>query len=215
MTQHEHPSGVHVVSSYELDTLGAPFRVTLKNSVALSVDPKTKETLVEIPDLVGLVLTVVRCRVMDPRKLSGAELRFLRSTLGVPANKLAAFIDCSPEHYSRCEAGTKVLSPNAERHLRLFAFGATLCNHPESLLDRMGKKEPPKPLNTKAEKMLAKFFLEVFMRMKIEAVRDADAPIEYEFVRRSVADSYSAVIDWDDQGDDDWIKLGAPVPDAA
>ena len=207
MMQHEPVPWDHVVPSYELDTLGAPFRVTLKDSVRVTKDPATGKELVDIPDLIGLTLAVVRCRVMDPRKLSGEEMRFLRRALGVPAKKLAAFLDLVPEHYSRCEAGTKVMSPNAERQLRLFAFGATLCGRPEKLLDRVGQQDAAvlKPRNKKSAQELSRFFFSVFMKMKIESVRSAETSIEYEFKRCLVDDKGCAGPDSDDDGD--WTPL--------
>jgi hypothetical protein len=54
MMQHER-MGARVVQQYEVDTLGAPFKVRLWDCVSLGVDPKTGEEKVHIPDLVGLI----------------------------------------------------------------------------------------------------------------------------------------------------------------
>jgi DNA-binding transcriptional regulator YiaG len=186
-----------VVENYDHDTLGAPFKVTLKNSVEVSIDPKTGEELVRIPDPMGLIRAVVRCRVRDPRKLSGEELRFVRRALDLQANKLAAFLDCSPEHYSRCESGGKALSATAEKMLRLFAYVATLCSEPHKLLERAAR---PKLRDQKSEQE-ALDFINVFMTMTIATVRNADEVIEYVFsrcppVKKRVRDSEDDEADW-------------------
>src|SRR6266446_724740 len=105
MRQHERYVNPRTVAKYELDTLGAPFKVTLLDSVTLGVNPTTGKEMVNVPDLVGLLNAVVRRRVTHPRKLNGDELKFIRNALGVKAILLARFLEMSPEHLSRCEAG--------------------------------------------------------------------------------------------------------------
>jgi DNA-binding transcriptional regulator YiaG len=197
-----------IAESYDHDTLGAPFKVTLKNSVEVSIDPTTGEELVRIPDPMGLIRAVVRCRVRDPRKLSGKELRFVRRAFDLPANKLAAFLHCSAEHYSRCESGGKALSPTAEQVLRLFAYVATLCSEPHKLLEP-GRNVQPKFLDQKSEQE-ALGFINVFTTMKIETVRSADEMIEYVFSRCPPAKRRSRSAD----DDADWKRL-QPVASAA
>ena len=197
MTRPKQAGGV--VERYVFDTLGAPFKVTLENAVSISTDPDTGRENVKIPDMVGLVLAVVRRRAMDSRKLSGEEIKFLRQALGLQANKLAHFLDVTPEHYSRCEAGDRVLSSTAEKHLRLFAFGATLFRSPEELLDAaLDRSEAPKPLSKKAQRM-ERDFLNVFLRMTIAPVRNADEQIEYVFIRCPVVEAVAG-----DDSDGDW-----------
>ena len=71
MTQHEQWDGVRVVHEYNMDTLGAPFRITLLDSVTVRIDPETGEEDISVPDPVGLINAVVRSRVTHPQKLSG------------------------------------------------------------------------------------------------------------------------------------------------
>ena len=192
-----------VVPSYDYDTLGAPFSVTLKNSVVVRVDPVTGDELVKIPDPMGLLRTVVRTRVLDPRKLSGNELKFVRHAIDAPANKIANFLDCTPEHLSRCEAGERVMSASAEKHLRLFAFCATLFSDAAQLLE-MGTdaaQVQPRPLNKKSDRM-AKTFISTFLTMKIRAFRDPNESIEYVFYRRHL--ECDLPVD-----DDDWEPIAA------
>lgn len=184
MTQHELVAAVRVVPSYDVDTLGAPFKVTLIESVRLSVDPKTGKEMVEIPDVVGLIAAVVRTRVIHPRKLNGDEIKFIRNALCIRAKVLAEFLDMSPEHLSRCEAGTKVMSPVSERMLRLFAYLATFYKDPEELIQRIGSAEPETKPNAKDDEF-AKSFIKRFISLKIQTVFDPADELHFEFVRRA------------------------------
>jgi hypothetical protein len=187
MTQHDVSKDVGVVSAYQVDTIGAPFRVTLKDSVEFRKDPVTGKDLVHIPDLVGMVQTVARLRAMHPRKLSGLDIVFLRKALGLKAKSLASYLDVSAEHFSRCEAGTKVFSSATERVLRLFVFVASFYEAPEKLLARMEtpehSTEPARKAGAnEADGGLGKMFLEYFMTMKIESVFTANE-LHFELAR--------------------------------
>ncbi len=102
MTRHERFDGAYIEPRYEVDTLGAPFKVVVLDCVSKKTDQETGKVLTTIPDLVGLIKAVVRSRVTHPRKLNGQELKFIRNALGIKANVVAAFFDMSPEHLSRC-----------------------------------------------------------------------------------------------------------------
>ncbi len=182
MTQHDRYLSARVVPQYEIDTLGAPFRVTLHNCVTLGVDPSTGEEKVNVPDLVGLINAVVRARVSHPWKLNGRELKFVRNALGLKANLLADFLEMSPEHLSRCEAGAKVMSTISERFFRLFAFMCTFFPDPEALLIRAMNGTEIEQKATKPNEM-GKKFAEQFLSMKIQSAYDADEELHFEFAR--------------------------------
>ncbi|RAI37106.1 hypothetical protein [Rhodoplanes serenus] len=187
MTQHEHSDLVRVVPAYELDTLGAPFKVVLRDSVSVGLDPQTGRERVSIPDFVGLVGAVVRSRVVHPRKLSGAEIKFLRSALGVKAKPVAGFLDMSAEHLSRCEAGTKIMSSTSERLFRLGAFLATFFEEPEDLFTSHSFEELEiKP--SADQEQVAQRFLKHFLSLKIQTVFAADDVLRFEFFRRCAPD---------------------------
>lgn len=201
------------IETYHVDTLGAPFRVILKDCAIRSVDKSTGDEKIEYPDPVGLLLAVIRSRVLDPRRLSGDELSFIRKSLGVKAVKVADFLDVTPEHYSRCEAGAKALSPSAEKHLRLFAYCASLFNDAEGLLDsRCQDDEQPKFINEKARKQ-ADRFVKIFFSMKIAAavrvVGDNEPELEYVFYRRRPKATRDSGTVLDDDGDWEKLKLKA------
>jgi transcriptional regulator with XRE-family HTH domain len=182
MRHHERKARVRAVQSYDVDTLGAPFKVTLLDSVTFGTNPKTGEQTVQIPDLVGLVGAVVRARVCVARKLSGPELKFLRNAIGVRANVIAEFLDMTPQHLSRCEAGAKVMSSTSEKLFRLAAFIATFLKEPE---DTFTKASEDGKLETKSAKPneLAEKFMRMFLTMKIEAVFDPEDELCFEFSR--------------------------------
>ena len=61
-------------------------------------------------------------RVLNVRKLSGPDIRFLRKCLNLKAKEVAKKIEVSAEHLSRCENMALPISPASEKLLRLFLF---------------------------------------------------------------------------------------------
>lgn len=81
------------------ETLGIP--VTLIDAVS-----EDEEGAIEIPHLDMLLATVAVARVLDPAKLVGEELRFLRHVLGCTGTEFAREIDLSDKTVvSRWENG--------------------------------------------------------------------------------------------------------------
>jgi DNA-binding transcriptional regulator YiaG len=72
-----------------------------------------------VPDPEGLEAAAAIARIMEPLKLHGPEIRFLRRALRMKATELAKFLDIRPETFSRWEHGREPISTNAERILRL------------------------------------------------------------------------------------------------
>ncbi len=117
---------VVVLTEFDAQDLGTPFKVLLFDSVKQYVNCKSgKVERTIIPNLRGLVQKIALTRIIYPQKLSGQELRFIRKAVGIQASKLAEKIGVTPEHLSRCEAGERVLSSGAEKCLRV----AVLLNH--------------------------------------------------------------------------------------
>lgn len=186
MVQHKR----RLVERYEIDTLGAPFKVTLLDCVTRSLDAKTGEEKINVPDIGGLIGAVLRARVSHPRKLNGDEIRFIRNALGLKANQLSKFLGMTPEHFSRCEASTKVMASLTERMFRLFAYLATYFADPQEMLTKIlngeaslelaGMEQKP----TKKQEAMAKKFVEQFLGIKIQAVFDSTEELNFE-LRRS------------------------------
>jgi DNA-binding transcriptional regulator YiaG len=182
MAQRKRKAQPRMLPQYEIDTLGAPFKVTLLDSVTLKIDPSTGEEKITVPDLNGLTNAVVRSRVTHPRKLNGEEIKFIRAALDVKANKIAEFLNMTPEHLSRCEAGTKVMSTLSERVFRLFAFLGTFFADPEELLaTRLDGSEIERRAATKPNALQQ--FVTHFFTMKIVSVYDVDTELHFEFSR--------------------------------
>ncbi len=78
---------------------------------------------ITIPNLPGLIAAVAVVRAINPVKLGGAEVKFLRRALSWKAKELAEKLNITPEHLSRVENEAKVLSEQPEKYLRLL-----VCN---------------------------------------------------------------------------------------
>ncbi len=182
MMQHERGMRNRVVHRYDADTLGAPFKITLVDSVTFELDCTTGEELVRIPDLMGLINAVVRKRVCDQRKLNGDELKFIRRALDVKAVILARFLGMSPEHLSRCEASTKVMSEASEKIFRLFSFISTRIGNANTLLAAHANAKNVNE-SSEEEKKAAEEFMKFFISMKISSVFKLGEPLHYEFQR--------------------------------
>lgn len=166
--------------------LGTPFKVYLSNGVDEQVDPESGGLVTEITDLPGLIAAIVQTRVLHPRKLSGDDLRYIRSALCFKSNRVASALDLTPEHYSRCETGTKTMSSEKEKFYRMSVFLAAFLKDKgvlekfsqEKLLDDSLKPASPE----KAQKALDAF-KKIFFDMKLESVYPAGERLELAFSR--------------------------------
>lgn len=171
---------------YDAKVLGAPFPVFLVNGFETKIDPATKKTITEIHDLPGLLAAVVKARIFHEQKLAGPDLKFIRSALCAKSGRLAKLIGVTPEHYSRCEAGTKVMSPAQEKLYRMLVFllinrkdkNSVVCDGAESV--RTETETPPSEKDTKdALDSLHRMFFD----MKIDPVRSSKTEMQFVFNR--------------------------------
>ena len=154
-----------VVAAYEAIGLGAPFRVILENAVKVETCFTCGAIQgTYIPDMEGLFHTVVLARALEPRKLSGAELRFMRKAMGWKAKELAKHLGISVEYLSRCENDLKVMAPTTEKLFRIYAL---LRTPDRSALEEIDLSK-------------------LFDIIQIEATWDASQPLKFHFVRRCV-----------------------------
>lgn len=184
--QHERTGSVPVVQKpYEMDTLGAPFKVILHSGVTFGVDEQTGEETVKIPDTIGLINAVVRARVCHRRKLNGGEIKFIRKALGVKAKIIAEFLDMTAEHFSRCESEQKVMSAQAEKLFRMAAFASSLLKTPEDMFNRnIAAANMPLPANaTKKAVDSAIDLVKSFITMRIEAFHNPSEKLTFHFWR--------------------------------
>jgi DNA-binding transcriptional regulator YiaG len=158
--------GARVVDQFEATDLGAPFKVVLKDSVKVVSDSETGELIsYTIPDPDGLLRVVTLARVLHSRKLSGADIRFLRKAIGVKQKDLAKAIEISPEHLSKVEAGSLPLGPGSEKLLRIFlaktAHQIEDCGNKrelETALDRVFNGLTPVAVHDPATELELSFF---------------------------------------------------------
>jgi len=154
-----------VLPAYEAAGLGAPFTVILENAVKV-VECKKCGTVLKtsIPDIKGLFHAVVFSRALEPRKMVGEEIRFMRKAMGWKSKDLAKQLGVSPEHFSRYENGGKTMPESTEKLFRLYAL---LKTPDKSALEELD-------LST------------LFDRIEIEAMWDPNKPLKFYFVRRSI-----------------------------
>ena len=190
-----------VLPEFTVDDLGISFKVVLLDSVRTKAGPSGPEVL--IPDYQGLIKKIAVTRSTHPRKLLGADIRFLRKSLGLKSKELAEKIDISPEHLSRCEAGDKVLSSNSEKALRsLIVLEAVLVL--QRALEDANCAKPV--LMDKLAKLLER--LQAIMSgMKISPLHSANEELTFHF--RRVNRSAKRPANDEDTSDPEWLDEAA------
>lgn len=118
-----------VMEHFDAGDFGAPFRIILDDCVKVTFDENGDMLSYMIPDPDGLMRVVVLTRILNARKLTGADIKFLRKAVCVKQKDLAAAIELMPETLSRCEAGKQPISPASEKLLRLFLFKTAIKHH--------------------------------------------------------------------------------------
>jgi transcriptional regulator with XRE-family HTH domain len=94
----------HILEEFEVNTLGLPFPVLVKNAVVERRDAETNEVIGHaIPDLDGLVAAVAMTRALLPLALRGKELRFMRKAIGMKSKDFAEAVGLTASSYSRYE----------------------------------------------------------------------------------------------------------------
>jgi hypothetical protein len=180
--QHDFDDDGPVAGHYHAKSLGAPFKVFLTNGVTTEPDLGSGKSRISIVDVPGLIAAVVRSRVSHPRKLSGADLRFIRSALCLKSKALAEMLELTPEHYSRCESGEKTMSTNTEKMYRGYAFLATFLRD-KKLRDAVRQKERKEISPEDAQKAL-ETIRKLFFDLKIRPVFGANEELTFVFTRR-------------------------------
>jgi hypothetical protein len=183
MMQHDYADSP-VAQDYGKE-LGVPFKVFLTNGVKETIDKKTGEAVTEITDLPGLIACVLQARVLHRRKLSGDDLRFIRLALRMRSADVAEALDVSPEHYSRCEAGTKTLSNSTEKFWRMRVY-LQACVKNLAIQKAIAKvRENNQELDPEEMKEAFEAFQSLFFDMKIANVFPAGEELSLYFVRGS------------------------------
>jgi len=100
-----------------LEDLGG-VKVRIKDTVMHEVCDACGDETTEIPDLAGLVKAVALARLLMPVRLSGKEIRFLRSALQMTGRAFAETLEVKPETVSRWENGENGAGAYVEKLLR-------------------------------------------------------------------------------------------------
>ncbi len=95
--------------------MGIP--VIVKDAAIVETDAAGDET-VTIPDMDALVAAIAVSRCLEPGKLAGAEIRFMRKALGMTQAEFAETLEIDPATVSRWENDGQVLGGFAEKCLR-------------------------------------------------------------------------------------------------
>lgn len=203
MMQHDFASGP-VAQDYG-EILGAPFKVLLANGVVEKLDESSGRLVTSIIDLPGLIASVLQARVLHPRKLSGNDLKYIRSALKMRSLELAEALDITPEHYSRCESGTKTLSSSGEKFLRMYVFLRAICND-KRVMEQAAAHQASEfsEQDKEAAKEALAAFNSLFLNMKIEHLFNAGDELVFSFSRGPCREHE----EYDDCGKDDgkWRK---------
>ena len=100
---------------HEENLMGLP--VILKDAAVVETDAAGDET-VTIPDMDALVAAIAVNRCLEPGKLAGGEIRFMRKALGMTQAAFAETLEIDPATVSRWENDGQVLGGFAEKCLR-------------------------------------------------------------------------------------------------
>lgn len=101
---------------HHLDTIGAPFRVELVDSVLATDDGVTMPA----PD--DLVTAVAMERLHEARRLGGADLAFVRHCARIESTTLADAAGLSAEDVAAHEDGTRAMTTATEKFVRLYLY---------------------------------------------------------------------------------------------
>lgn len=105
---------------YREEGLGLP--VILMNAVEVKVCVECGEVFSKrIPDLQNLIAAMAVARVMDPSKLNGRDIRFLRKAINSTAKDLASRLGVAEGTFSRWENDKDVIGLANEKLLRMIA----------------------------------------------------------------------------------------------
>lgn len=91
------------IENYEVQSIGLPYPVIALNGVEEELDEQGNRIGVSIPDLEGFVAAVAVARALDPMRLSGPEVRFMRRVLDKTARTFAEALEIRHETLSRWE----------------------------------------------------------------------------------------------------------------
>jgi len=125
--------------NYRYQECGLPY-VTLKG-IGVSRCSNCGNYEISIPRIEELHRLIAKALIEKTTRFTGAEIRFLRKSLGLSATDFALRMGVTVETVSRWEHGAAPIGPQADRLLRLLvAQGRLATQYPEQQLDRINTK---------------------------------------------------------------------------
>jgi DNA-binding transcriptional regulator YiaG len=193
--------------------IGAPFKVTLIDSVRQTVGDKGQVLDTCIPNMAGLLKEVALARSLCDRKFSSKDIRFVRKAVGLRANELASLLGISAEHLSRCENGDRALSVAAEKLLRVIILKrrydySSIREKMMSFLDddqvSSNKRRELRDILVRYNNAIAELETAIF-DSKIDSVYDSSEELQFQFKVASFCDRLAN--DNHSQSDEDeWLR---------
>ncbi len=92
--------------------------VKVLNAVVVQRCSACSEEMTGIPDLQGLARAAAMVRTLNPARLSGKEVKFIRRALDLTQKEFAEKMDLTAEHISRWENDHKGIGGGSEKLMR-------------------------------------------------------------------------------------------------
>lgn len=188
-----------ILPEYIAEHLNAPFKVVLLDSVRQITNQDGDIVKTVIPNPKGLLHQVAITRLLYPRKLGAADIKFVRKALGIKAIELSEMLSITPEHLSRCEAGERLLSPGLEKCLRLSVLLDTF-KLPDGAEEACKGNDSLKENFEKFQRALRRV-QDLIRTMPISPVYDSEEDLIFSFRVRGK----SIENDSTDNDDEDWL----------
>jgi DNA-binding transcriptional regulator YiaG len=92
--------------------------VKVLNAVVVQRCAGCDEEMIGIPDVQGLTRAAAMARALNPARLHGKEVKFIRRALDMTQKEFADAMELSPEHVSRWENDHKGIGAASEKLVR-------------------------------------------------------------------------------------------------
>jgi len=123
-----------IIDEYRIDDLGAPFSVILERSVGMVRGEHGLSPV--IPDPTGLVYETTAARARHPRRLSGADLLFMRRAVEMSREDFGHAMGSSEADIVAYEDGVRAIPAPLDGLMRVHAYHRLKSKMPNGL-DRM------------------------------------------------------------------------------
>lgn len=123
-----------IVDEYRIHDLGAPFSVILERSVGMVQGENGPSPV--IPDLAGLVYETTAARARHPRRLSGADMTFMRRAVEMSREDFGRAMGATEADIEAYEDAERAIPAALDGLVRIHAYHR-LKGHVRDGLDRL------------------------------------------------------------------------------